>query len=334
MQPVIGHEAIIKNINQLLEKDNLPNTLLFSGPSGTGKALLARHLGKALFCSTKLDMSTENSGTFGQCNDCNHCKVFEAGNMPDYYFIQCKDRENWNTAAIRSLLSSLNLKALSASKRVVIFDNAEEMPVQAANALLKILEEPKASLYFILVSGNRSRLPTTIVSRSQNWHFNHLSSDDFARVLANIEGFSELSPDELCELGDLAERSVVRAKKIMQAEEFFNESKHTLNLIAGGMLSEGLKFAKAIAANKDELNEQLDLLRLIVRHNMRNATSADLASRWALALQDLVLADYYINERNLSANYYLSNVFQRLARSDNPVSLSNDPPGMNAIVVN
>lgn len=149
--------------------DKLPHAWLLTGREGTGKAEFARYFAQALLCEQPL-------AEHAPCGECASCRLFEAGTHPDFYDLAA-DLQADETAvsarkllqikidAVRAVLEPLNQSSVRGGRRVVLVSPAEAMNVQAANALLKILEEPPQAVVFLLVSHNRDRLLPTIKSR-------------------------------------------------------------------------------------------------------------------------------------------------------------------------
>lgn len=136
-----------------------PHALLLHGPSGVGKGALAAELGRRLLCQ----QATPGGGA---CGACQSCLLIAAGNHPDYLVIEPAEQgKAILIEPIRALADFLYLRPHIAARRVVILSPADAMNINAANSLLKLLEEPPADAYLILVSARRSRLPATVRSR-------------------------------------------------------------------------------------------------------------------------------------------------------------------------
>ncbi len=145
--------------------------LLFQGQKGIGKLDLAINYARALLCEHPLEDGAS-------CEKCPSCHWFEQGSHPDFRFLQPEsENEEAETVAgkkpsrqisvdqIRSLADFMGMTAHQGGRRVVIIHPAEAMNTNAANALLKNLEEPPAGLLFILVSHKPQALLPTIHSR-------------------------------------------------------------------------------------------------------------------------------------------------------------------------
>lgn len=136
----------------------LPHALLLRGQEGLGKRVFALRLARTLLCQH----ATEQDA----CGRCHGCHLVDAGNHPDLLRITLEDERTVITVEqIRTLVDFLSLKPHSAPHKVVLLMPADLMNLNAANALLKLLEEPPLGSVFVLVSSRPMRLSATIRSR-------------------------------------------------------------------------------------------------------------------------------------------------------------------------
>lgn len=155
-----------------LSSGRLPQALLMTGPAGIGKRQLALLLAQRLLC--------REPGEFG-CGSCASCALFKAGTHPDLLQVAPAEPAKPITVdAIRALIAALALKPQYSGHRVVILAPAHQMNVNAANSLLKTLEEPERHTVILLLSERPAGLPATIASRCQRFA---VPLPDQARVL-------------------------------------------------------------------------------------------------------------------------------------------------------
>ena len=159
------HEAAWQQLTQHWQ--NQPNAWLFTGKAGTGKTAFARHFAQVLLCETPSEQHQP-------CGQCASCHLFLQGTHPDFYALQPEQPETEAGSrkllqikidAVRAILEPLTQSSIRGGRRVVLINPAESMNIQAANALLKMLEEPPEAVIFLLVTHNRDRLLPTIKSR-------------------------------------------------------------------------------------------------------------------------------------------------------------------------
>ena len=142
-----------------LEQDRLPHALLVSGPEGIGKASLVEAMLQGLLCE---------ESTAEACGRCRSCRLLAGGAHPDrFVVVPEEDKRIIKVEAVRALIEQMMLTTTISPRKVALIAPAEAMNVNAANALLKTLEEPLGQAVLILLSHDPSRLPATIRSRCQ-----------------------------------------------------------------------------------------------------------------------------------------------------------------------
>ncbi len=142
-------------------QNRLSHAYLLSGMPGIGKTDFAREFSALLLCDNKTS-----------CGKCRGCQLMRAETHPDFLFIEPQEKtHSIKIDQIRELSEKLSRTAQCGGYQVVIISPADAMPVQAANALLKTLEEPTGKVIFFLIDHQQHYLPTTIVSRCQKLFF-------------------------------------------------------------------------------------------------------------------------------------------------------------------
>lgn len=155
-------------------RDRLPHALLIDGAGGVGRHAFARRVAAALFCATP------DAATGDACGSCRPCRQFLAGSHPDYYHLRLllkgeslggkkltQDATRIRIDQVRELGARLALSAQHGGWKVALVDPADRLMPEAANALLKTLEEPTPQTLLMLVTTQRGRLLATIRSRCQ-----------------------------------------------------------------------------------------------------------------------------------------------------------------------
>lgn len=162
------HEAAWQAL--VASAQRLPNAWLITGQRGIGKLAFARHLAAALLCEAP-------PSPLAACGQCPSCHLSAQQTHPDLYELtphiedesDAKKLLQIKIEAVRTVIEQIRLTPLRAQRRVVLIHPAESMNLQAANALLKVLEEPSDSVIFLLVSHSRDRLLPTIKSRCRQF---------------------------------------------------------------------------------------------------------------------------------------------------------------------
>ncbi len=146
--------------------DNFPHALLLSGLAGSGKKALAAYLAQTLMCHEPLPDA--QNGSLQPCQQCRSCQLFNSGNHPDLYYLSTpEDKKIIPVESVRELIQWTVLSSQLLHKKVVIIEPADAMNQNAANSLLKTLEEPSANTVLILVTSKKQSLLPTIRSRCQ-----------------------------------------------------------------------------------------------------------------------------------------------------------------------
>jgi DNA polymerase III subunit delta' len=224
------------------DRQHLSHALLFAGPKGLGKNALATWLAQLLLCANP---STQGS----PCGLCQGCRLFAAGSHPDLHVLQPeanykssdsliakyalryapadKSKESKDSTVIRidqvrSLIEAAQTRPQIAACKVLILSPADSMNVNAANSLLKLLEEPPADSYLLLIADRPARLPATIRSRcvrmelrsppaesSLTWlHTQNLENGD-AKLLLELAAGAPLAALELGKTDFLGQRITI-----------------------------------------------------------------------------------------------------------------------------
>ena len=225
MTSIVGQKEIQARLARQLHENAVPHALLFCGPEGSGKLAVALRFAQALLCKNP------NEGQpCGQCQGCKMAGDFvhpdlhfvfpvikqkgQSGDaVSDMYLKEWRevlrtsayvDYQDWlermlvqnqqaqiAVAESDQILRKLSLTSQQGGYKVMIIWLPELMNVQAANKLLKILEEPPKQTVFILVSNNSDKLLTTILSRTQRVAFKPLSKEDVSSALIQQCGLQE-----------------------------------------------------------------------------------------------------------------------------------------------
>jgi DNA polymerase-3 subunit delta' len=182
--PLLGNETVRARLWRAADENRLHHCYLFEGPEGIGKFHTAMQL--ALYCNCRVAEETQPGFSFFQprterpCGSCSACRTILAGSHPDILVIGPdpeKTTKVISTEQARNLISALQLQRHSAKRRFVIIDPADAMNEEAANALLKTLEEPPIGTQFILVTARAGALLQTVRSRSQRVRFGPVSEE-------------------------------------------------------------------------------------------------------------------------------------------------------------
>jgi len=190
-------------LSRYLDSDRLPSALMLQANEGLGLMELAIEFSKRVICLTP------NGGL--ACGQCASCLLFQAGNYPDFYHLQPEEgKATIRIAAIRELALSLSLSAQYTKPRVVIINTADAMLHQAANSLLKTLEEPSENTCLILIAHHLSKVPLTIRSRCQLISLKNIEQNKA------LSWLGEQGCEQAAEYLSLANNAPITAKTLWQ----------------------------------------------------------------------------------------------------------------------
>ncbi len=196
----LGQDHLLARLQPALEQGREAHAYLLTGPPHVGKLTLAREVAQAVNCL---------QGPGAPCKECLQCQRIADGlhadvRVVDFEFTRkVEGRENVTAItinSIRELERTVNLNPFEGSRTVIIIDGANTMTVDAANALLKTLEEPPPGVLFLLLSDDEDALLSTIRSRCQALTLLPMSQWDMLAYLTQQRGVSESEADMLYRL--------------------------------------------------------------------------------------------------------------------------------------
>ncbi|TSA45398.1 AAA family ATPase [bacterium] len=264
----IGHEKQKEYFRQAIKHNRLAHAYAFVGPE---------HVGKTLF-------ATELAGMLG------------GDAVLDFY--ACDDTEGLTIEKARELQSRLNLSSASGGKKVAVISDAEKMTTEAANSLLKFLEEPPANSMIILVTSNFYGLMPTIASRVQKINFPLNTDGEVQKSIAPL-ALPEQNAREIILLAMGRVGLALRLGAGAEELEFYKRSAQIYVLAQSGSNVERLKAAQEVA--EWEPPRQNDFLKFCMRLWSKNPESAGLGKK--------LLQSYHDLEYNLNHKLVIDNLF-------------------------
>ncbi len=162
---VIGQDHVIKPLQKMIAKDELPHAILLTGPKGNGKTTVGRILRRELQCS-------------------------------NWDFVEKNCSSDRGIDLIRDIERKANLAPMQGKTRVWLFDEVHMLTGEASNAFLKILEEPPAHVYFILCTTDPQKLIATIRSRCTEFALKPLGTAPLRKIITQICKSEKIELDE------------------------------------------------------------------------------------------------------------------------------------------
>lgn len=253
---LLGHEWAVDMLRRHVTRGDLRHAYLFSGPPGLGRRTLALRLAQALNCERPVAPGEP-------CFNCRTCKQIETMQHPDLNIIQAMDDDGTpkeggtlRVDQIREVQRTLNLKPYQSQYRVAVFLRFQEANDNAANALLKTLEEAPAHAILILTADTPEQLLPTINSRCEILRLRPLPieavtadlierglDEDRARLLAHISGGRP----------GFARKLVEDVTVLEKREERLND----LQTLLPAARVEKFSYAEKLAKDKDAMRQTL-----------------------------------------------------------------------------
>lgn len=272
----IGHQDVISHLNHLMEAGRLPHALMFTGEQGMGKFTLAEALAHSLLTNK------------------NHISFFEDAALTrmrhqshsDYLYISGDNNEKTkqnviSVEQVRQISKLLSKTPGEAPMHIIIIDGAENMNVNAANAVLKNLEEPPPHTLFILISHNSSNLLSTIRSRVQLVKFAPLSHANCVAILsANSKLSMEHTEADIQLMSALAESRPGQAAYWLEAggAKLYRSWLEAVNSseLEEKQLAKLTTFADELSADKSQQHQHMTIFsELLLQFLRRSAFNND-----------------------------------------------------------
>ena len=173
-EKLVGQEFVVSTIENAIESGRIAHAYLFSGPRGVGKTSSARLLAKALNC--------EKGPTAHPCGVCDSCREITSGSSVDV--IEIDGASNTSVNDIRVIKDEVLFPPQSSRYKIYIIDEVHMLSNSAFNALLKTIEEPPEYIIFIFATTELQKVPATIRSRCQQFHFQLIGLNDIKKCLS------------------------------------------------------------------------------------------------------------------------------------------------------
>jgi DNA polymerase III subunit delta' len=261
---IFGHSRPLGLLAGSIARGTLPPSLLFTGPEGVGKRLAAQAVAEALNCLSPKGRDA--------CGLCTACRRIARGSHPDVLAIGPPEVGATKIEVVRPAIAAAAYRPFEGRCRVVIVNEADRLTEDAANALLKSLEEPPAGTVFILVTARPEVLLPTIRSRCSQLRFGRLSASDVARFLIERHGMeadeahavaavADGSPGRALDAGTRAYRDGrAAALTTLRAVSRAASAKVRLQAVAGLMAGK-----PSSAGERDELATRIAMLASLLR---------------------------------------------------------------------
>jgi len=247
---VIGHTWAVRLLARSLARGKLSHAYLFLGPPHIGKATLALALARAINCT----------GQAVPCGECRSCRLIARGCHPDVHVVEGTGARTIHIEQVRELQRQLILSPVEARHRVVILTNVQGATPEAANCLLKTLEEPPAGVVLILTATSVAQVLPTVVSRCQLFWLRPPAGETIAR---GLEAHFGVDAAQAASIARLAAGRVGWAVEAAHGGEALLSQRQThlarlREVLAADTLGR-LRLARDLSSDTDALPALLDL---------------------------------------------------------------------------
>ena len=256
---------------RILEQGQLNHAYLFSGFFGSLE--MTQFLAKSLFCRDKVGLLP--------CEKCRNCKLIEQEEFPDVTLIKPVNQVI-KTERIRELVSQFSQAGIESQQQVFIIEQAEKMHPNAANSLLKVIEEPQSDVYIFFLTSDEEKILPTIRSRTQIFHFKKQEE----KLIHQLEQMG-LVKKKATLLAQFCQ-SQAEAEKLVNQASFWtivDESERLLTWLVAKKKESYLQVAKlaSLADDKEKQDQVLRILEVLCGQEL-------LQARIRQILQDLLEA--------------------------------------------
>ncbi len=234
-EEIVGQDISIRMLKNSLFLQQYFPVYLFSGQRGCGKTSTARVFAAAINCEQLESFRKDPKHHSLPCLVCPSCKAIEQGKHPD--FIEIDAASHTGVDHVRMLIDSASLLPLMGSKKIYLIDEAHMLSKAAFNALLKILEEPPASVIFMLATTDSQKIIETVRSRCFQLFFKSVNQDVLLKQLEYVCGHENIAYDQagLLHIIRQTDGSVRDALNILETVRFSSKSitKQSVSLVLG-----------------------------------------------------------------------------------------------------
>ena len=278
----------------ILEQGQLNHAYLFSGNFGSLE--MALFLSKSLFCS-------EKNGIF-PCEKCRNCKLIEQEEFPDVTMIKPQNQVI-KTERIRELVSQFSQSGIENQRQVFIIEQAEKMHVNAANSLLKVIEEPQSEIYIFFLTNDEEQMLPTIRSRTQIFQF----KKQVSTLISQLEeaGLVKNKAKLLAQFS----QSQAEADKLVHQAGFWtlvDESERLFSWLLAHKKESYLQVAKLtnLADDKEKQDQVLRILEVLAGQEILNVSARNILQNlvqtrkmWRANVSFQNALEYLVLQKNL-----------------------------------
>lgn len=286
---VIGHQVAVQNLESAYASGKLHHANLLIGQQGIGKATFA-YQAAGLVLSDRIERLADIAHDV-------RAKIIH-GSHPDLLVIELIDGDkDIKVEQVRKLASFMSKTPAISKNKVVVIDSINDLNNNAANAILKLLEEPTPNTYFFIVCHSLNGILPTIKSRCAMQYFSPLAFADFYNIMCTQKYLEESIAKEIYELAQGSMRN---------AELFFNEALRDLHKdLENALLYKNISKLEIIKISKKITNENWPAIKGFIEQILVKKAKSYIAEKKLLAINEMNEIEEYLSLLNNADRFYL-----------------------------
>jgi len=340
---VVGHRTQVRLISSAVDRESLPPSLLFVGPDGVGKRLVAIALAQALNCTARVrSASSRDSFPVDGCGKCSACIRIARWSHPDVPIVESRvlrvDSERNRDVPpdvdrVREVLGEAMYRPFEGRRRVIVFNDADRLTPAAQSALLKMLEEPPDSSQCVLITARPDMLLPTVRSRCSRLTFGQLGTDEVLDALVRGHKYEKKKAQTAAEsaggsLGralllvsdelDVARDAAIELlRKVAEATDTTGRLQAAKEFVPK---ANGTKYVSQAHVMRQKLSEHLRVLGSVVRDMAAVGSGADKKTLANVGLRDKLvpLVTKFEPPRCVNAGRIVDEALKATDRNVNP----------------
>ena len=247
---LIGNNQIKELLIKTVQANKVSHSYMFYGIEGIGKYLFAKEFANMILCNNNSDKKP--------CNECKSCIEIKSNNHPDYYEINVEEN-TIKIEQIRLMQAKIIEKPIISNKKVYIINNADTMTKEAANCLLKTLEEPPEYVCIILIVANENALLNTIKSRCTKISFKPIENAQINQYIESVCNIQNVSNYLIESCGG----SLKKCMQIIENKDIYDKINSIFNNIENTNVLDAFNKLDFLYEDKERIYEMLEYMNTI-----------------------------------------------------------------------
>ena len=264
---LIGNPKNKELLETAIKNNNLVHSYLFVGEEGIGKDLFAKQFAQMILCEHPEDQVP--------CGRCKSCMEFLGGSHPDFMIVEPEDGKTIKIEQVRFLQEKIAEKPVTSKKKVYILSQSETMTREAANSLLKTLEEPPEYAVIILTTPNESKLLTTIKSRCMKIYFLPISEAEILQYV-KVHGLENNITENMIKQ---CSGSIGKLLKMSEEKEQYFQVENLIENIKNTDITQIWKQADVLYNAKENIIDLLEYMTIVFFEQLKRTNQICYSNR-------------------------------------------------------